>query len=173
MIGDLRLQIRLSLLIAVGLTLHVFEAFLPGLPWQKPGLANLVTLLALFQFGFRAALLVATMRIILGALVLGTLFNPVFIIGLSSGLVATIVMAAVHHAAPRCFTIVGISLLGAFVHSLAQIAVAGLIVVQSFRILYLLPIMLLSSVFSGSLVGFFAHFILIKVKNLDVKGSQS
>jgi len=172
MSGDLRLQIRLSLLIAVGLTLHIFEAFLPGLPWQKPGLANLVTLLALFQFGFREALLVATMRIILGALVLGTMLNPVFVIGLTSGVAATIAMALVHRAAPRSLTVVGVSLVGAFVHSMMQIVVAGLVVIHSFRILYLLPIMLLSSIFSGFLVGFFAHFILMKVKNLDVRGSK-
>ena len=74
--------VMLSMLAACGLIIFVFESSLPVLPWFRPGLGNIATILALLFFGFRDALKVTVLRIVLGALVLGRIFTPVFVFAL-------------------------------------------------------------------------------------------
>ncbi len=156
---------KLGVLAAAGLILFLFESAIPRpLPWLKPGLSNLVTIIALYCYGFRAAFLVMLLRVITGAFVLGTLFNPVFLFALSGGVVATIFMAFLVTNFGKTFSILGVSLLGAFTHNFVQILLAAFLVVGSTQILYLMPIMLLSSLFSGFLVGIFAHYIIQKME---------
>ena len=66
--------IQLSLIVAVGLVLFLFESFIPRpLPWLKPGLANIATLFTLYTFDLRCALTVTLLRILLGSLIIGSL----------------------------------------------------------------------------------------------------
>ena len=160
---------RLGVLAATGLILFLFESAIPRpLPWLKPGLSNLVTIIALYCYGFRAAFLVMLLRVITGAFVLGTLFNPVFLFALSGGVVATSVMAFLYINFSKTFSILGVSLLGAFTHNFVQLLLAAFLVVGSTQVLYLMPIMLLSSLFSGFLVGIFAHYIIQKMEVLRI-----
>lgn len=159
----------LGVLSAAGLILFIFESSIPRpLPWLKPGLSNLVTIIALYRYGFRAAFGVMFIRVTIGAFILGTLFNPVFLFALSGGVAATIVMAFLHANFSKTFSVLGVSLLGAFTHNLIQLLLATFLVVSNVQVLYLMPVMLLSSLFSGFLVGIFAHYIIIKMEILKV-----
>ena len=42
----------ISMLAACGLVIFVFESLLPILPWFRPGLGNIATILALLFLGF-------------------------------------------------------------------------------------------------------------------------
>ena len=160
---------RIGILAAAGLILFLFESGIPRpLPWLKPGLSNLVTIIALYCYGFRAAFLVMLIRVITGAFVLGTLFNPVFLFALSGGILATLVMAFLHGNFSKTFSVLGVSLLGAFTHNFVQLLLAAFLVVNSTQVFYLMPIMLLSSLFSGFLVGIFAHYIIQKMEVLKI-----
>lgn len=154
---------RIGILVAAGLILFLFESAIPRpLPWLKPGLANLVVLVALYLYGIKAAFTVMFLRVLLGAFILGSLFNPVFLFSLGGGLVSTALMGLAFYYNRRTFSILGISVLGAFSHNLVQIMLAAVLVVNRTQVLYLMPIMLLSSLFSGLLVGIFAHFVVEK-----------
>lgn len=156
---------RISILTATGLILFLFESAIPKpLPWLKPGLPNLVTLLALYLYGIRTAYVILLLRVLMGALILGTLFNPVFLFALSGGLVATGAMGLLFYCPKGVFSILGISIIGAFTHNLVQIILAAFLVVNRPEVLYLAPIMLLASLFSGFLVGIFAHFVVQKLQ---------
>ena len=49
----------LGVLVALALALHLLEAQIPSpLPWVRPGLANLMALIALLTLGWKAGLLV-------------------------------------------------------------------------------------------------------------------
>ena len=160
---------KLGVLAAAGLILFLFESAIPRpLPWLKPGLSNLATIIALYCYGFRAAFLVMILRVITGAFVLGTLFNPVFLFALSGGVIATLVMAFFCTNFNNTFSVLGVSLLGAFTHNFVQLLLAAFLVVSSTQILYLMPIMLLSSLFSGFLVGIFAHYVIQKIEVLRI-----
>jgi len=72
-------DMQLARLAAIGLALSLLEAAIPSpLPGIKPGLANIVTLIALQQLSWRAAVWVSLLRIVAAGLMLGSLFTPGF-----------------------------------------------------------------------------------------------
>jgi len=160
---------RIAVLVAFGLILFLFESAIPRpLPWLKPGLANLVTLVTLYLYGFRPALLVVTLRVVLAGLLLGSFGNPAFVFALAGGLGATFVMGALVTYGKDVFSVIGVSIAGAFAHNLVQIFLAAQFIVSSTQAFYLLPIMLLSALFSGFLVGLFSHYLLRKITELEI-----
>ncbi len=102
------------------------------------------------------------LRVLIGALILGTFFNPAFVFALGGGMVSTALMACFFRYGGRAFSVIGISLIGAFSHNLTQVVLAAFWVIHDTRVIYLAPLMLLSSLFSGFLVGIFAHFVIQK-----------
>jgi heptaprenyl diphosphate synthase len=159
-----RRLVLLSMLSACGLVLFVFESFLPILPWFRPGLGNVATLIALMMFGFSDALKVTILRVVLGALVLGRLFTPVFIFALAGGLASVVVMAIVFRYAKKVFGPVGISVLGAVAHNMVQLFIAYLLFIKSAEIFIFIPVFLGAAVVTGTIVGIVAHMVLEKTK---------
>jgi len=145
------------LMLAIGL--HIFEAALPSLgPWLKPGLANLITLLALVLMGSRQALSLALGRVIIGSFFIGTLFTPTFVISLSGGITAALAMIAAWRWIPG-ISLVGVSLLGALMHMVAQFVTVESLFIQQPALYYALPPLLLLSCISGWINGALAGYI--------------
>jgi heptaprenyl diphosphate synthase len=157
--------VLLSMLSACGLIFFVFESFLPLLPWLRPGLGNVATVLALMIFGFGDAVKVTLLRIILGALVLGRLFTPVFLFALSGGIASVLIMALVIRYTKQVFGPVGISVLGAVAHNMVQLFVAYLLFVKSMEIFIFIPVFLAAGVITGAAVGFVAFMVFEKTIN--------
>ena len=156
--------VHLSLLTALGLVLFLFESVLPRpVPWVKPGLAHVATLLALYLYGARAALLVVILRTAIGALILGSFFNPIFLFSMVGGLVATCAMI-LFKSFGRLFSVIGISVVGAMVHNIVQLLLAVVLVVGQHEILVLLPGFLIPAWFTGILVGAVSFFLLRQIK---------
>ena len=155
-------MVLISMLSACGLVFFVFESFLPLLPWFRPGLGNIATILALMIFGFGDAAKVTILRIVLGALVLGRLFTPVFIFALSGGFASLIVMALVMRFAGRVFGPVGISVLGAVAHNIIQLCVAYLLFVKSVEVFIFTPVFLMAGVVTGTITGLVAAMVFEK-----------
>ncbi|MDX8395652.1 MAG: Gx transporter family protein [Mariprofundaceae bacterium] len=153
------------LLIAVGL--HVFEAALPSLgPWFKLGLANVVTLLALQMLGPTAAATLAIGRVVIGSFLIGTLFTPTFIISLAGSLAATVCMLIVWRYI-SFFSLIGISLIGAVAHMVAQFVTVESLFIQQYALYYLLPPLLVLSCITGWINGGLAIYITSRL-NLKV-----
>ena len=156
---------RTALLAAFGLVMFLFESALPRpLPWAKPGLANIATLLALYALGPSSAWTVTLIRILVGSLILGTFFSPGFWLSLAGGISASGAMILARSRAARWFSLIGVSLIGALAHVLAQIALAGILIVQRVEILYLLPLMLWPALFAGFIVGVAAWLLLERIR---------
>ncbi len=155
----LRRQTRLLALLALASALHVFESALPGLgPWFKPGLANIVTLLALAGLGWRAALVVGIGRIVVGAFFIGTLLTPTFIISLGAGAAASLGMIAAFRLMPG-ISLIGASLIGASLHMSAQFAIVESLFIRHPALWQALPPMLLLALATGWLNGGLARYI--------------
>ncbi|RMF57106.1 MAG: Gx transporter family protein, partial [Calditrichaeota bacterium] len=164
---------RTAILVAAALILFLFESAIPRpLPWLKPGLSNLITVVALYLYGVRVAVAVSLLRVITGSLILGTLLNPIFLFGFGGAALSVLVMALAYTFFRHWFSVLGVSILGAFTHNLVQLLLAAVLVVNREQVLYLLPLMLLSSLFSGFLVGIFAHYIFKKATKFDVAPSE-
>lgn len=152
-----RRQVFLALFIAIAVSLHAFESFLPTpVPWLRLGLANVMTLVALYLYDGRAAWSVSLARVGIGSLLLGRLFSPGFWLALSGTVVATSAMLIVWRVAGRRLSPIGVSAIGAVGHALGQIVAARLLVVQHPAIWQIFPFFTLFTLFAGALTGWLA-----------------
>lgn len=153
-----RRLVVLSMLAACGLVIFVFESYLPVMPWFRPGFGNIATILALLFFGFGDAVKVTVLRVTLGALVIGTLFTPVFVFAVSGGLASVAVMGLVRRVT-GVFGPVGISVVGAVAHNVVQLGVAYFLFVKSAQLFIFTPLYILTAVVTGTLTGLLSAMI--------------
>lgn len=134
---------RIAALAAVAVGLTLVETVIPlPLPGIKPGLANIVTLIVLWRWGWHAAVWVTLLRIVAGALALGTFLTPTFVLSLSGGVTSLLILALAIHLPRRWFGPVSLSLLAGFAHITAQLAVANLWLMPQVSLIGLLPLFL-------------------------------
>lgn len=142
-----------AVLVALALALSYLERFIPlqliiPLPGIKLGLANTVTLIALYLLGAKCAFAVLIPRCILGAAFGGGITGLLF--SLAGGLLAMAVMALCRKS--RLFSVYGVSILGAAAHNVGQIAVAMGVLGSGYVAAYL-PYLLLVAIVTGFATG--------------------
>ncbi len=161
----IRTLTKISTYIALGVTLNLLETFLVPLglvvpiPGARIGLANVVTLVLLVTEGPRMLWGVTGGRIVLAALLTGTLFSVSFALSVGGSIAALVVMGLLWRYLPRVFSLSGISVLGAFAHNCGQLFTLYLLIPGT-GIFYLLPWALLLALPSGWLTGYLAQRIL-------------
>ncbi len=152
----------LGMLTALAFVFSYIEFLLPlnfGVPGIKPGLANLVVIVALYMLNVRTACALSFVRILLTGLTFG---NPASMIySLAGGMLSLVVMIL----AKRCnlFSVTGVSVPGGVFHNIGQIVVA-ILVVETKSLLYYLPVLIISGTVTGALIGTLAA-ILIRYLN--------
>lgn len=160
-----RRQVFLALFVAIAVSVHVLETLLPTpVPWLRLGLANIITLAALYLYDGRAAWTVSLARVGIGALLLGRLFSPGFWLALVGTIVATSAMIVLYRVAGRRLSPIGISAIGAAGHALGQILAAQLLIIQHTAIWQIFPVFLFFTVFSGILTGWLATGLLEQLR---------
>lgn len=145
----------LGLMIGLAMGLHIFESLLPMpylFPGAKLGLANIISLFVILNYGCREAVFVTVARTVLGSLMAGTFLNITFFLSFSGGLFSTLIMGILYALVSEHLSLVGLSVIGAFSHNLAQVAVAAYIVGTVGIIVYL-PYLLVFAVPTGFFVG--------------------
>lgn len=162
---------RVAILSAYALALHGFESLLPTpIPWLKPGLANIITLVALVLYGFRTALLVTLVRVVLASIFIGTFLGPAFILSSGGGIASVIAMALSIKLFKNLFGTVGISLIGALSHNLAQLSLAYFLFIQRIEaVLIISPLIVLLGSVTGIINGIISDIL---IKNLLKKDNE-
>ena len=122
--------------------------FFPGVPGIKLGLPNLVTVWLLWLGTAGEALAVSVMRILLTGFLFGNLYSILF--SLAGGLLSLAAMAVLRRL--EGFSIYGVSILGGVCHNMGQLLVAVL-VVETYRLAWYLPALLVSGVVTGAVIG--------------------
>lgn len=153
---------QLALLTAVALIIFMIEAQIPPLvaiPGVKLGLANIITLVTLYSFGRRDALLVLLVRIFLGSMFSGQMLTLLF--SLSGGLLCYAVCALLYRHMPlrRLWLL---SMIGAVCHNIGQLAAAAF-VLGTVDVFWYLPVLLLSGLLSGCFTGLVAAAVLTRL----------
>ena len=143
-----------AVLTALALGLSTLESLFPvslvvPLPGVKLGLANIVTVFALYELGAAPALVILLARCGLGSLFAGNASALLF--SLLGGLTAMLVMIGLKRC--RRLSIYGVSIGGAAAHNLGQMA-AAVITLGSTMVLGYLPFLLAVSLVTGTLTGF-------------------
>lgn len=140
-----------GVLIALGLVFGYIEHLVPlpiGVYGIKLGLSNLVTLVALYALGAKAAIYINLARILLSSMLFG---NPVSLAySLAGGLAAVTIMIIAKKLWK--FGTVGVSVLGGVTHNIAQLAVA-VFMVDSLKIAFYLPVLLAAGALTGFIIG--------------------
>lgn len=142
-----------AILISMALVLSYIEHFIPlqmviPLPGIKLGLANIVTLMALFFLGKKSAFTILILRCILGSIFGGGISGLAF--SMTGGLLALTMMCIFKRC--RFVSIYGVSILGAAAHNIGQIMVA-VFLMDSVYVIGYLPYLLIVSVFTGMATG--------------------
>lgn len=156
---------RIAILTAYAIAIHSFESLLPApIPWFKLGVANIITLTTLVLYGFKAAMMVTLIRVILASIFIGTFLGPGFILSFGGGISSTAVMGIIFSVFPRLFGPIGLSLIGALTHNIAQLFLAYFIFVrQAEPILIVSPILLSLGAATGALNGVISSLL---IKNI-------
>ena len=142
-----------AILISMALVLSYVERFLPlqmliPLPGIKLGLANIVTLMALFFLGEKYAFTILILRCILGAVFGGGISALLF--SLTGGLLAMSIMSLSKRN--KRISVYGVSILGAAAHNVGQI-LAAMVLMSSVYVIGYLPYLLGVSVLTGMATG--------------------
>jgi len=142
---------KMGLLLAVGLVLSYIESMIPfyfGIPGAKLGLTNLMVLLVLYVYGWKWALALNVMRILLAGFMFGNLFGILY--SLAGAGLSFLIMYLLWKK--QYFTMTGVSIAGGVFHNVGQIIVASLLI-SKFSFIYYLPFLLITGVIAGFLVG--------------------
>ena len=162
-----------AVMTALALALSYTERFLPlqlliPLPGVKLGLANIVTLVALYLLKPRHAFAIVVPRCILGAVFGGGITGLLF--SLCGGLLALAVM--IWGRKLSVFSVYGVSILGAAAHNIGQI-LAAMVLMGSVYVAAYLPWLLLVGIATGFLIGGLCSGIITPLKNAIVSPKTS
>ena len=157
-----------AILVALAMALSYTERFIPlqmlvPLPGVKLGLANIVTLMALYLMGPKAAFAILIPRCIFGAVFGGGITGLAF--SLVGGLLAMAVMCLARKI--PAFSVYGVSILGAAAHNVGQIQ-AAMVLMNSVYIGAYLPYLLGVALFTGFATGAACAGILRALKAVNI-----
>lgn len=149
-----------GILTAGAIIIGIIESFIPsiGIPGVKLGLANIVILITLYELGIIEALFVNLARVFLVGLLRGTIFTMGFFMSLTGAILSLGIMILFYLLIKK-FSIIGVSVIGALFHVFGQILVAWLFLSTPY-ILYYLPVIAISAIITGVLVGITANLII-------------
>jgi len=158
---------RDALLAAVALTIFAVEARFPSIvpiPGVKLGLANIVTVWALFTLGPVDAAAILLVRIILGSVFCGSATTLIY--SLSGGVLCFMLSLLMRRfVTERQIWVV--SVLGAMAHNAGQL-IAATLVMHSFAIWAYAPVLLLSGIVSGTITGIAAQLLYKRLKDTKI-----
>ena len=154
---------NLGMLLGIALILSYVESLIPfafGIPGMKLGLPNAAILIILYLYGWKEALLVNILRILISGFLFGSMFGILF--SLAGAVVSFSIMCIAKYV--DFFSIKGVSICGAVSHNIGQMLVA-VFVVKTSGILYYLPVLMVSGIITGILIGIISENVIPRIKN--------
>lgn len=152
--------------IALALIFSYVETLIPiyfGIPGIKLGLANLLVVIVLYKRNATEALLLSIVRIVLAGFMFTNLFSIVY--SLAGGILSLAVMKFLKERG--IFSVMGVSIAGGVMHNMGQLLVA-MLVVETYRVGYYFPVLLIAGMLTGLLIGVAANEVLKRLKNITI-----
>lgn len=152
---------RLSLLIALAMVFSYVESLVPfsfGVPGIKLGLPNLVVMFALYKLGPRDAAIISCLRVVL----ISFMFSNAAAMAYSLSGAALSLGLMIMLQRKDIFSPVGVSVSGGVAHNLGQILCA-MALLGSARIIYYLPVLLISGITAGVIIGLFSGLLIRRI----------
>ena len=154
----------LGLFSAVAIILGYVESLIPvfaGIPGIKLGLANLGVLFILKKYSFKEAALVSVVRILVIGFMFGNLFSIFY--SLAGAALSMTVMTLM--LKKTSFSLIGVSVAGGVSHNIGQLIMA-VILTSTIQIAYYVPVLLISGLVTGLLMGFAAKLVIERINKI-------
>lgn len=152
---------KIAKLAALAIALHVLEAVFPSpLPGVKPGIANIVVLFVLYEYGFATAAWVSLLRVLAGSLLFGQFLSPTFVLSLSGAILSLMVLWWVRYLPKQWFSAVTLSILAACGHIAGQLLMVRFWLIPHSGVLALVPIFAVAALFFGAINGLIVNLLL-------------
>lgn len=150
---------------ALALIFSYVETLIPisfGVPGVKLGLANLIIVIALYKLQLKEAYLLSVTRVLLSGFIFGNYFSILY--SLAGGVLSLSMMALLK----KCggFSIIGVSIAGGVTHNIGQLLVA-MFVVETYRVTYYLPVLLIAGLLTGALIGVISGEMLKRLSGFE------
>ena len=149
---------------ALALIFSYVERLIPinlGIPGVKLGFANLIIVIALYKMSIKGAYILSVVRIVLAGFMFGNLFAILY--SLSGGMLSLTIMCILKKT--NKFSVFGVSMAGGVFHNIGQLLMAA-IVLESVSIGYYFPVLLLSGLVTGFVIGVVSHEMMNRLKKL-------
>lgn len=149
---------------ALALIFSYVETLIPvsfGIPGVKLGLANLVIVIALYKIPLKEVYLLSIVRVLFSGLLFGNYFSITY--SLAGGLLSLTAMALLKRSGS--FSVTGASIAGGVFHNIGQMIVA-MLVVETFSIVYYIPVLLVAGMITGFLIGIISDNVLKRLVNI-------
>ncbi len=169
----------IALLAALAITIHILESAFPSpLPGIKPGLSNVITLFAFLVYGWKTALQVSLLRVVIGSLLLGTFLSPGFLLSLSGAIFSLcslmlmqwlFYVLKLYHYQPGA---IGYAIVASIAHMSGQFLVAWYFFIPHPGLFKLLPLFITFAVLLGIVSGIITQS-LINQQNLYTKNTHN
>lgn len=153
---------QLALTVSFAMMLSFIESRIPAfvaIPGVKIGLANIAVIFTLYKFGFKEAISVSLVRVLLVSILFG---SPISLIYSVSGAILSFASMLLLKALIPLRE-VAVSVAGGVMHNVGQIAAAS-IMLDTNVVVYYLPFLILSGTIAGIAVGITAALLIKRIK---------
>lgn len=159
----------MSLLVSMALVLSLVERNIPVpfmTPGAKLGLANLVTVLALYSLPKKREIaMIIVARLFLTSIFGGSMSGLMY--GSMGALLSFLIMIIIKEVLKDKVSIIGVSAAGAVFHNIGQILVS-MWVVKNLGVALYLPFLSLAGIVTGIFVGLTANYIILYIYRLPM-----
>ncbi|MGO3732178.1 MAG: Gx transporter family protein [Vagococcus sp.] len=160
--------IYISLLVAQGVVIGLIENMIPFpfaiAPGAKLGLANLITIIAIFTMPVKDSFLLVILRLFLTTLLGGTISTLLY--SAAGATLSYVGMLLLKQLGPHRISTIGISAFGGFLHNVGQLLVASWIA-RSWTVMLYLPVLSWIGILAGIAIGISANYVMEHVKTLQ------
>ncbi len=148
-------------LAALAIAIHIIESVLPSpLPGVKPGLANVITIAVFILYGWRTAVWVSMLRVLVGSILIGTFLSPTFMLSFSGAIASLIVLWLASRLPGAGLGPIGLCLIAAMAHMFGQFYTAYLLFIPHDGLFKLLPLLMTAAVIFGIISGIIVRSML-------------
>ena len=119
--------------------------------------------LGLYKFGWKEAIVINVLRVLLVSVLFGTVLSLLY--SVAGAILSLFVMIILKKS--KIFSTVLVSVFGAISHNIGQITVA-IFVLETSELLYYLPVLLITGTISGLLLGLIGATVVKKLDNIKI-----
>lgn len=152
----------LGVMISLAMILSYLESLVPmsfAVPGVKMGLPNIAIMFVLYRFSFKDACIVSIIRVILVAMLFGSVLSLAY--SVAGAVFGLSVMVLLKNSGK--FSVTGVSVAGGVFHNVGQIA-AAVVILGTKEIAYYLPVLCISGIGAGICIGIVSSILIKEIK---------